>query len=106
MKKDWRIKHVPEETRKLIKQNAKANGLLIGEYLGLLVEAPSEFQSGPWTIRNVSGHTRQKLVKNSRLHNQSLGDYLAYLVNEDDKDARADYDLRKIVKVLRRYGKI
>ena len=105
-KKDWRITGVPVTVIDRIKVGAKGNGLLIGEYLGLLVDDPAPLSSGVWTIKGVSGDTKRKLVNGARKHGIPLSKYLEYLAKEDEDKANAADDLRSITAVLKRYGKI
>lgn len=105
-KKDWRITGVPVDVVDKIKIGAKGNGLLIGEYLGLLVGDPIPPASGVWTIKGVSGDTKRALVNGARKHGKTLGEYLSYLAKADEDDARAAKDLRDMTAILKRYGKI
>jgi len=105
-RKDWRITDVPVTVINRIKVGAKSNGLLIGEYLGLLADDPTPPSSGVWTIKGVSGDTKRKLVNGARKHGMPLSKYLDYLAKDDEDKANAANDLRSITSVLKRYGKI
>lgn len=95
---NWTIKNVPKEVQSKIKEEARNNGLTIGNYLCALFDGEMKSLGHQWTIRGVLPGTAKKLVRNARVRNLTLAEYLESVAN-DVKGERAIKAVRDIIEI-------
>lgn len=96
---NWTIKNVSEDVRDKIKEEARNNGLTIGNYLAVLFDGEMKSLGYQWTISGVDKGTAKKLIRNARSRKLSLADYLKEVAN-DDKGERAIKAVSKIIEIV------
>lgn len=95
---NWTIKNVPKDVQNRIKEEAKSNGLTIGNYLCTLFDGEMKSLGYQWTIRGVTSRTAKKLVLNARARGLTLAQYLDELAN-DRKGERAIKAVKDIIEI-------
>ena len=106
-KQDWKIRDISPRTIEVIRENAKAYGMRVGEYLDSVFLGPEEIEEdsgqSSWRIDYIDRDIKRRLKAVAKRRKMSLPRYFRHLYELDLRRSKVDKFLEEVRGLISKY---